>query len=302
MLFRSVVNSNPNTLDGESTTYPLLPSGASDAEDVGTYSPRVPGTYVITVSCTSETGPQIPTNAAPITVNVLPPPPPTVTISSSPSTVVQDQYFTLTWSSTNAQNCTTTGNGGLIGVAWGGSSLAPSGSQVEAAMFAGQATLGITCQSIDPNQGSVSAQTTVTVTSANPQPMATLSINPASVAAGQTFTLTRSSTNASSCAATGGGAGGTGWSGSLATSGSLAQTASAEGVFTYTLTCSSGGSSVQSQAMLTVTAAAAGTPPSTSGGKSGGGGAIGTRDLILLAMLLGLTCMRGKSRWGRAPI
>jgi hypothetical protein len=290
-----IVNSNPNTLDGESTTYPLLPSGASDAEDVATYSPRVPGTYVITVTCTSEIGPQNATSAAPITVNVLPPPPPTVTISSNPSTVVQGQYFTLTWSSTNAQNCTTTGSGGLIGVIWDGA-LAPNGSQVEGAMFGGQATLGITCQSIDPNQGGVSAQTTITVTSAGPQPTATLSVSPVSVADGQTFTLTWSSTNATSCAANGGGAGGTGWSGILPTSGSLAQTASAQGVFTYTLTCSSGGANVQSQAMLTVTAASTSTPPGASGGKSGGGGAIETRDLILLAMLLGLTCMRGKSR------
>ena len=292
-----VVNSNPNTLDGESTTYPLLPSGASDAEDVATYSPRVPGTYVITVTCTKEIGPQDATAAAPITVNVLPPPPPTVTISSSPSTVVQDQNFTLTWSSTNAKNCTSTGDGSLIGVVWDGA-LAPNGSQVEGAMFGGKATLGITCQSIDPNQGSVSAQTAITVTGLGPQPTVTLSVSPVSVAAGQTFTLTWSSTNATSCFPNGGGAGETGWTGILATSGSLAQIASVEGVFTYTLTCSSAaGTNVQSQATLTVTAASTVTPPIASSGKSGGGGGkIEIRDLILLTVLLGLTCMRRKSR------
>jgi hypothetical protein len=297
-----LVNSNPNTLDGESTTYPLLPSGASDAEDVATYSPRVPGTYIITVTCTSEIGPQNATSAAPITVNVLPPPPPTVTISSSPSTVVQGQNFTMTWSSTNAQNCMATGSGGLIGVFWEGA-LSSNGSQVEGAMFGGQATLGITCQSIDPNQGSVSAQTAVSVTGLGPQPTVALSVNPISVADGQTFTLTWSSTNANSCYPNGGGAGETGWSGILPASGSLTQTASVEGNFTYTLTCSSaGGSNVQTQATLTVTAASTVTPPppAASGGKSGGGGAMETRDLILLAMLLGLACMRGKS-WPTPP-
>jgi hypothetical protein len=275
----------------------LLPSGASDAEDIATYSPRAPGTYIITVTCTSEIGPQNATSAAPITVNVLPPPPPMVTISSNPSTVVQDQNFTMTWSSTDAQNCTATGNGGFIGVFWEGA-LSPNGSQVEGAMFGGQATLGITCQSIDPNQGSVSAQTTVTVTGLGPQPTVTLSVNPVSVADGQTFTLTWSSTNANSCFPNGGGAGETGWSGILPASGSLTQTASVEGVFTYTLTCSSAeGSNVQTQATLTVTATSTvpPPPPAASGGKSGGGGAIETRDLILLALLLSLAYMRGKS-------
>jgi hypothetical protein len=282
------VNSNPNTLDGESTTYPLLPSGASDAEDVATFSPRVPGTYVITVTCTNDIGPQNPTSSAAMTVNVLPPPPPTVTISGNPSTVAQGQYFTLTWSSTNAENCSATGNGAVIGVIWA-DAVAPSGAQLEGAPFDGQATLGITCQSIDPNQGTVSGQTTITVAALT----STLSVSPTAVADGQAFTLNWSSSNATTCSASGGGASGTGgWSGTLATSGSLLQTASAPGVFIYTVTCSSGVASTQSQATLTVTAASTGTSPS--GGKSGGGGPIDVLDLVLLGIFFGWTSMRAK--------
>ena len=283
------INSS-NTLNFESTPDPLLSSAGSYAEDSWTVSPAVPGTYVISVTCTNEIGPEDPSTSTPITVHVLPPPPPTVTISSSPTTVMVGQYFTVTWSSTNAENCNTTGDGGQIGVIWEGSGIAPSGSQVEAAMFQGQSTLGITCQSIDPNQASASAQVSITVTSASPQPTATLSISPAAVSAGQTFTLTWSSSNADSCGASGGGAGGTGWSNALATSGSLNQTASVDGQFTYTLTCTSGSASAQAQAALSVTAATTG---SSSGGSSkSGGGVVGVRDLALLTLLLGMTCMR----------
>jgi hypothetical protein len=65
-----------------------------------------------------------------------------------------------------------TGDGSAIGVIWGDSSVAASGSQVEAATSAGQSTMGITCQSVDPNQDSVTAQTTVTVDAAAPAPTA----------------------------------------------------------------------------------------------------------------------------------
>jgi hypothetical protein len=279
------INSTPNGLIGESSTYPLLPSGASDVEDTAIYSPSAPGTYLITVTCNPQWGAiQGAVSAAPITVTVLPPPPPSVTISSTPPTVALAQNFTLTWSSTNADNCTTTGDGGPIGVIWN-TALATSGSQVEGAMFSGQATLGITCQSIDPNQGSASAQTTVTVGAALAAPTAMLSVSPITVTNGQSYTLTWSSSNASNCSASGGGANGSPWTSSIGTSGSSSQTASVEGSFTYTLVCTSGGgTSVQSQAILTVVAASSTSP---SGGKSGGGGgAFDTYELILLTLLL----------------
>src|SRR5215469_13689607 len=70
--------------------------------------------------------------------------------------------------------------------------------------------------------------------SGTPVPSVTLDVSPASVAAYQTATLTWSSTNASTCKATG-----DEWAGPQPTSGSLSQTLSTPGTYTYTLSCSS---------------------------------------------------------------
>jgi hypothetical protein len=97
-----------------------------------------------------------------------------------------------------------------------------------------------------------------TTTTDTQAPTVSLSANPASVASGGSSTLTWSSTNATSCTASGG------WSGAKATSGSVstgALTASA----TYNLTCS-GSSSTSASASTSVTVA---------GGGGGGGGGTG---------------------------
>jgi uncharacterized protein (TIGR03118 family) len=64
-----------------------------------------------------------------------------------------------------------------------------------------------------------------------PMPTVTLSVSPTSITAGQSATLTWSSTQAVSCTASGG------WSGSEAATGSQAETPAASGSVTYTLTC-----------------------------------------------------------------
>jgi uncharacterized protein (TIGR03118 family) len=71
-----------------------------------------------------------------------------------------------------------------------------------------------------------------------PTPTVTLSVSPTSITAGQSATLTWSSTQAASCTASGA------WSGSEAATGSQAVTPTTSGSVTYTLTCtgtSSGG-------------------------------------------------------------
>lgn len=84
--------------------------------------------------------------------------------------------------------------------------------------------------------------------SGTPSPIVTMSISPSSIPAGQSATLTWSSTNSSSCAASGA------WTGSQPTSGSLGVSPAAPGTFTYTLSCSSSGSSAaNASATLTVT-------------------------------------------------
>jgi hypothetical protein len=81
-------------------------------------------------------------------------------------------------------------------------------------------------------------------------PTVSISANPTSIVSGESSTLTWSSTNATSCTASGG------WSGSEATS---AMTSVAPTVTTtYTLTCTGSGGSANASATITVTTA---TPP-----------------------------------------
>ena len=84
---------------------------------------------------------------------------------------------------------------------------------------------------------------------AAPAPTVSLSVAPTGIVVGQSATLTWSSTNGSSCTASGA------WSGNQAASGTSVQTPTAAGSLTFTLTCSgaSGGSSAKS-ATLNVTA------------------------------------------------
>ena len=99
----------------------------------------------------------------------------------------------------------------------------------------------------------------------------TLTLASASIATGATTTLTWSSINTTSCAASGA------WTGSQATSGSMTVTAPmTAGMAAYTLACTNAMGTASSTANLTVTA-----PPS--GG--GGGGAIDEATLLVLASL-----------------
>jgi len=215
----------------------------------------------------------------------------------NPTTVIKGQQFTVTWSSTNAQNCVDTGTAQSIGALWGlGSGLTPSGSQLLSTNESGTGTLGITCQSIDNNQGSVSAQTTITVIEA-PVPSATITVTPTKVTVGQAFTLTWNSSNASSCMAGGGGADGSTWSGTLAASGSVTQTASKTGTFTYSLVCSAGNQSAQAQQVITVVAASGSSGSTLSGGHSGGG-SLTLVELSILASLVPLAARRRKKSSG----
>lgn len=278
------ISSSPRNLNAQFSPYPLLPSGAADAEDGGPFAPGGPGDYVVSMTCTGGVGLTASATATPVTLHVLPPPAPTVTISTSPATLTPGEQFTINWTSTNAQNCTATGNGAAVGAFWvDGSGVQPNGSQQASVDHSGQATLGITCQSIDPNQGPASAQTQITV---NEALTASFSASPATVTSGQSFTLSWSSAGASACTASGGGANGSDWTGSLTPTGSQTQTASAVGTFTYTVTCNQGGTSVQSQAMVTVSAASGSGSGTGSSSSKGGGGSLDVWDLMVLLALL----------------
>jgi hypothetical protein len=98
------------------------------------------------------------------------------------------------------------------------------------------------------NGSSTSTATSVTVTAAAP-PAVTIRVAPASITLGQSATLTWSSTNATSCTASGA------WAGSEGTGGTKSVTPTAAGKLSYVLTCTGAGGSGNATASLTVAAA-----------------------------------------------
>jgi len=175
--------------------------------------------------------------ASSVTVNIAP----TVTFTASPASVTSGGASMLTWSSTNATACTASG-------AWSG--VEPtSGTQSTGALTV-PSSYSLVCSG--PGGASNTATVVVGVI-----PLATLTAYPTVVPSGGSSTLTWSSTNATSCAASGG------WSGSQATSGThitgaLASTTS------YSLTCTgSGGTSNVSTATVTIANGTVNVSPGT---------------------------------------
>ena len=165
-------------------------------------------------------------------------PAPTVTLTANPTSLTLGAASTLSWTSTNATACTASG-------AWSGA-LSTSGTSTQTPTVAGTSTYTLSCTGTG---GSASASATVTATApAPPVPTVTLTASPTSIVVGTASTLTWSSTNAISCTASGA------WSGTEATSGTLAQTPAAAGTDTYTLTCTGAGGSAVASATVTVTA------------------------------------------------
>lgn len=247
-------------------------------------APSESGTYQLSISCNpADLNPGV--TSLPMTLTVLPAPPPTATISISPVTAPVEQNFTVSWSSTNAQACAQTG--GSPGGVWGAGGpndfgAGTSGTFISYSNEPGTFTYGIICESVNSTQQTVAAQTTVAV----PELTATLNANPTSLTIGDSLTLTWSSAGATDCSAAGGGANGAGWSGPVPLSGTLTQTATTSGTFTYTITCMDG----PVQALIAQTTVTVSAKSSSSGGGSGnsstgGGGAIGVLELAFLGVL-----------------
>jgi hypothetical protein len=158
-----------------------------------------------------------------VTVNAAPPPLPTATLTATPSTINDGESTLIEWSSTNTTSCTVSG-GGIDGSS-GTSGSAPDNPGIT------------TTYTLNCDGGSASDSVTVTV-NAQPtaaQPTVNLTASPSRIARGSTITLSWSSTDATSCTASGG------WSGSQATSGSMSLSLSVPA--TFTLNCSGDGGS-----------------------------------------------------------
>ena len=226
------LGASPSTIDeGQSSTLTWSSTDATSCSASGAWSGAkatsgsqsvTPGSSAsYTITCTGAGGSA--NDSATVTVIPAPVPAPTATLNASPATIDEGQSSTLTWSSTDATSCTASG-------AWSGAK-ATSGSQSVAP--GSTASYTITCTGAG---GSTNDSTTVTVNPASaPAPTVTLNASPSTIRKGESTNLTWSSTNASSCTASGA------WSGTKATSGS--ESVPLSNAATLTLTCSGAGGS-----------------------------------------------------------
>jgi hypothetical protein len=264
-------SSSPCTASTNPTTNGGAWAGAEVASGTTTVTPTATGTFVYSLSCaypppTGTVGPQ----SAQLIVNAAAAPAPTVTLTATPNSVTLGQSSTLAWTSTNSTSCTASG-------AWSGGE-AVNGSLVVTPATAGAQTYTLTCTG---SGGSGSASASLVV-SAAPAPTLTLSVSPTSITLGQSVVVTWSSTNATSCTASGA------WSGAQATAGSANETPSATGGATYTLVCSGATSPAATSSATVMVQAAVGAPTETNLSGRAGGGSLGWSSLLGLALLVAL--------------
>lgn len=181
---------------------------------------------------------------------------PTAAIALDRTTITLGSSATLTWSSSNVTSCAASND-------WTGSQPA-SGAQTVTPAAVGTFTYTLTCSG---SGGSANGTATLTVTPVGAgAPGVSIALDKTSITLGSSATLTWSSSNVTSCAAS------NAWNGSQLTSGTQTVTPAAIGTFTYTLTCSGSGGSANDTATLTVTAVGGGGGSGSSGG--GGGGCV----------------------------
>ncbi|TSC69287.1 MAG: exported protein of unknown function [Parcubacteria group bacterium Gr01-1014_56] len=212
----------------EGVNYPVTPSYKGGA--VGVNQLRDPyvfeenGKTYLYYAISGESGIAM----AEITYDLLTNPVPTISISASPTAIPDSGSATLSWNAGSVDTCTASGS-------WSG---ARSTSGSESVTPTQDATYILSCGG---PYGSVSAQANVTIA---PLPTLTMSATPGAIVEGQSSTLTWTSTNATSCTASGG------WNGTRALSGSesVAPTQNT----TYTLTCTSAGGVVTEQVAVAV--------------------------------------------------
>lgn len=208
--------------------------------------------WVGTMNCTlTASGPGGTATSALSVTSVAPPAAPSLAASFSPSTVTTGNSYTLDWSSSNATSITYSCSGAAP--LSGSLSPASGGSQAGTATWTG--TVNCVFSATGPG-GTVSQNASITANAAPPPaPTATCSISPATLSSGGTFSLSWSTTNATSL--------GYSCSGATTASGSLgpvsAGSQSFVASFTGTLNCAvvgtgPGGSSTSPTCSVTATA------------------------------------------------
>lgn len=254
-----------------------------------------PGTYMVSVTCGTQGNNPIFVTSTPITLTVLPPAAPSATLRISPSTVAAGQPYTVTWTSMNSNSCYGTGGIPMTGWETGAGFGPPAGSFTNTPISSqlGSFTFTLTCVGLYPDVAPISVQAQLTVASAGTILSANLQVDKSSVALGDSFLLTWSSTGASDCTASGGGANGTPWTGSIGAAGTSSQAASVVGSYTYTVICDNGAQSTGPQSVTVVVSQQA---SGSSTGGSHGGGTFGGIEFGLLSGLLLLRESRKAAR------
>src|SRR5262249_15060147 len=149
---------------------------------------------------------------------------PSVSLNANPTAIAAGNSSALSWSSTNANSCSESG-------AWSGTTTT---SGVRSVSPLQTSTYMMTCVGAGGN-ASKSVQVSVTAAS----PTLSLTASPANITAGQSSTLSWSTSNATSCIASGG------WSGTMSTAGNTSVAPSS--TTSYTLACTgSGGTATKS--------------------------------------------------------
>ncbi len=169
-----------------------------------------------------------------------------VTVSPATKTITAGDSISFTWS--------VTGQGSPSQAVIWSVSPATAGTITAGGVFTSSSTITATTMATITAASTVNPSITgfATVTIDLPvaqNPTASITASPSVITLGSTTTLTWSSTNATSCTASGA------WSGTQPTSGSVTETPTATGTATYTLVCTGAGGSANASATVTVNAA-----------------------------------------------
>lgn len=228
------LSANPTTVTpGSNATLTWTSSGASTctASDGWAGAKAVSGSQSVgplnanasfTLTCSNAAG-QSAMSTAMVTVQAAPPAP-TLALSANPTTVASGASSTLSWTSTNATSCTASGG-------WSGTKAVNSSQVVSNITVA--TTYTLTCTGTG---GSVARSVTVQISATPPTVVVNLTATPSTIMVGATSALTWTTTNATSCTASGA------WTGARATSGTV--NVSPAATTTYTLTCNGTAQSV----------------------------------------------------------
>jgi len=260
-------------------------SGAQLAGGNGflSFIPAALGTYTYTVNCVQ--GSISAQASATVTVENNSP---YATLSVSSSVIAVGQTVTVSYKS-NMAGCDLTQSPfgtqpqGVFEVSsTGGTSEGTntySGGNVGASQFT------FACEGENNTGPPAVSATPLTVTVQQAAALTATISAPANAVTGTPFTVSWQTDGAASCSASGGGAGGTSWSGSVTLpSGQITVTPTVAGSFTYTLMCVGQTPSDTKTVQATVTVTASSPPPGGSSGGRGGGGAFDWLALGILAL------------------